>query len=171
VAQTDQENRRAAFRAKYERIFLIEKRMSEVQPERRDVPVRSDNIRDQEVKEVQRATSEIVPGALLNIGTVVTGCPCEDGADCTDQVWVLASRRETSRGVLLSKIKGHWAVGAVQAWWLRYEKLQASRHSFPSSWKYSEAEDELKLQFPTCETGEEPNKLLHATRETRAREQ
>jgi hypothetical protein len=123
--QTSDDRRRAALRAKYERIFAIEERMRQIQPRRRDTPVRAENIRDGEVREIQLVTSPVLPGAIINISTVVVGCPCEDGATCTDQVWVLAHRPDKTLGLLLSKINNRWTVGPVQRWWLEYEKLQA----------------------------------------------
>jgi hypothetical protein len=73
--------------------------------------------------------SSLLPDAIVNISGVVTGCACEDGPACSDQVWVVAYRPEWSKGLELSKINGHWTVGPLQQWWLDYEKLEAERPS------------------------------------------
>jgi hypothetical protein len=49
-------------------------------------------IRSEEVREIQAAAHGVVPGALVNISGVVTGCPCEDGTGWSDQVWIVAYR-------------------------------------------------------------------------------
>jgi hypothetical protein len=128
-----------------ERLWDIEDRAGEVRPYRREEPVREENIRDREVQEIQLATFQVMPGAIVNIGAVVTGCPCEDGPSCSDQVWIVAYRPERSMGFLLSKISGHWTIGPVQKWWWDYQDLLARRGSFSTSW------EELLDRFPACE--------------------
>ena len=39
-----------------------------------------------------------LPGAIVNIGGVVSGCTCEEGASCSDQVWIVAYRSRSERG-------------------------------------------------------------------------
>src|SRR5688572_4197393 len=58
-------------------------------PNRRDAPLRELNLTDEEVREIQAATRNYLPADYLNISPVVTGCACEDGPDCKEQVYVL----------------------------------------------------------------------------------
>ncbi len=150
VGQTQPDARRAAYLARMERLFSIDQRAQQARPYRRESPSREENITDNEVREIQVVTANIVPGAILNIGTVVVGCPCEDGQSCSNQVWVVAHRPEKTKGLLLSKISGHWAVGPVQQWWFDREDLEARRKSFPSVLAYIDAEDALTGRFPAC---------------------
>jgi hypothetical protein len=82
------------------------------------------NISDDEVREIQGASSEVVGKVFVYIGGVTHGCPCEDGSKCTDQVWVQAEVRGKPFGFLLSKIDERWVIGSVQRWWWRYEKAE-----------------------------------------------
>lgn len=123
-------------------------RAYELRPARRDWPARYENITDEEVREVQAASREYVPRALVNIGTVTMGCPCEDGAACTEQVWVIATRREKSYGLQLSKIDKRWTVGPVQRWWHRKDTLRPE--SFPTYAAFERAEEALIGEFPVC---------------------
>lgn len=129
-------------------------RASGTRPLRRDGPLRAENINDEEVREIQTAVSSLLPGAIVNISGVVTGCPCEDGPACSDQVWVVAYRPEWTKGLQLSKISGHWTVGALQQWWLDYDKLEAERPKRPD-WKVWEdfvaAVEKLQERFPACQ--------------------
>lgn len=88
---------------------------------RRDAPARSANIVDQEVLEIEAVMREQHPGAVVNIGTVVSECACEDGPTCTEQVWVVAYLPQASQGLQLSRIDGRWQLGPLQQWWLRFE--------------------------------------------------
>lgn len=142
--------RHAAWKARMEKLFAIEKRVQQTVPVRRERPSRVENITDNEVREIQAVTSEILPGPILNIGTVVVGCPCEDGQSCSDQVWVVAHRPGKTKGLLLSKISDRWSVGPVQRWWLEREDLEARRKSFASWESYMDAEDALTERFPAC---------------------
>ncbi len=122
-------------------------------PARREGPLRADNITDEEVREIQGVMASLAPGAIVNISGVVTGCPCEDGGGCTDQVWVVAYRPERSRGLQLSRISGHWSVGPVQQWWLDYARLQTQRPdaSDRQAWSdYLAAQEKLEQRYPTC---------------------
>lgn len=121
-----------------------------LRPGRRDGPLRYQNISDEEVREIQAAAAEVVPKALVNISGVTTGCPCEDGPQCSDQVWIVAYRPDRSFGLLLSKVNKHWVIGPVQRWWLRYDSLR-SRERNPASYAaYLEAERRLIEGFPAC---------------------
>jgi hypothetical protein len=134
-------------------------RVDEVRPARRDVPLRSENITDVEVREVQLAARDVVPRAIVNISGVVVGCPCEDGPSCADQVWIVASRPDKTVGLLLSKIDGHWAIGPVQRWWLSYAELQARQAKYKSYAEYLRAEQNLLEVFPVC-AAPSPNNAL-----------
>ena len=148
VSETPQERWSAEYEARLERLFMIEDRLTATHPYPRRSPSREDNIRDEEVRQIQGVMSEVFPGAIVNIATVVTGCECEDGPSCTDQVWVIGWRPSGSKGLLLSKIDGNWRVGPVQQWWLDYEKFQS--RNFPSSSDYYDAEKAFKERFPAC---------------------
>lgn len=150
AGQTTDDQRRSAYRERVDRLIAIEQRMRETRPIRRDGPMRTENIRDEEVREIRTAVSQVLPGAIANISAVVVGCPCEDGPGCSDQVWVLAYQPDPTTGLQLSKINHHWTIGAIQRWWLEYEKLEARRRSFRSSWSFYEAQEKLKEQFPIC---------------------
>jgi hypothetical protein len=156
VGQSSEDARRAAAAAedaRIQKLFRTEKRAWQTHPNRRESPSRAENIDDNEVREIQTVISEVLPGAILNIGTVVVGCPCEDGLSCSDQVWVVAHRPEKTKGLLLSKIGGRWTIGPVQRWWLDREDLEArGRKSFPSVHAYMAALGELTERFPACES-------------------
>lgn len=157
IGQSSEEKRRAAYRARMEKIFAIEERIKETRPQRRDSPLRQENIRDDEVRQIQAAASPVVPKAIINISGVVTGCPCEEGPSCTDQVWILANQSERTTGLQLSRVGGQWKIGAVQRWWLEYEKLEARRRTFHSISAYYAAEDALKETFPACLSPSKPS--------------
>jgi hypothetical protein len=98
---------------------------------------------------LRAAGATVAPNSIVYISGVVTGCPCEDGRACADQVWVLAQRAGESRGLLLSKIADHWIIGPIQQWWLEYETFRA-RLPPRLSMSDDNAEDDLKLRFPAC---------------------
>jgi hypothetical protein len=74
---------------------------------------------DQEIREIQAATVEVFPGSLLDISGIVTGCPCEEGLKCSDQVWVVAHRAGHTHGLELSRVNGHWVVGTGSEIWMK----------------------------------------------------
>ena len=115
---------------------------------RRDAPLRKLNLSDNEAREIQYVMGQVYPGVILNISGVVEGCPCEEGAFCSDQVWVVPRYDPTISGVLLSKINGHWAVGSVQQWWMDKSKLEANTQL--TSNQRSEALTSFWEQFPAC---------------------
>ena len=86
---------------------------------------------------------------LVNISPVVTGCPCEDGPQCTEQVFIVAEKPGKSVGLQLSRIKNSWVVGNVQQWFLRYEALRAQQKEMGYE-RFDEAEGELLREFPSC---------------------
>ena len=121
--------------------------------------LREQNISDIEVQQIQEQARALFPGAIVNIGSVTTYCPCEDGPDCEGQVGIVAYRPENSVGLVFSSIGQEWVVGPVQQWWLRYEanaaKLRALAADPPDD--YFGAREALYLrraelwnEFPEC---------------------
>ena len=128
-------------------------------PARRDTPLREENISDLEVVEIEAEMRSMYPGSIVYISAVTTGCPCEDGPECTDLVWSVATLGDMSRGLALSNIAGKWQVGPLQQWWLDYDELwasyRASRQASDTSDRISYAEhlrrlDMHKQRFPVC---------------------
>ena len=118
-------------------------------PKRRDEPLRYLNISDYEVREIQLVAEKYLPKVLLNISPVVTGCPCEEGPQCTDQVYIVAESGQSSRGLQLSRVKNAWVVGTVQQWYLKYEEL-VTRKPKMDFLDRMRAESELYREFPVC---------------------
>jgi hypothetical protein len=118
-------------------------------PKRRDEPLRYLNISDIEVREIQLVAEKHLPKVLLNISPVVTGCPCEEGPQCTDQVYIVAETPQSSRGLQLSRVRMAWVVGTVQQWYFRYEEL-LSRKAKMDYRNFERAESELYWEFPVC---------------------
>jgi hypothetical protein len=148
---TPAEQRRAAQRRDDDLRDLVLHRAWEVRPRRRDTPLRALNISDDEMREVQVVTERFLPRAYVNVSPVVTGCPCEEGPDCKDQLYVMATANGATLGVQLSKGRNGWVVGDVQKWWLRYQRLLDQRSEM--DWKnFQDAEMVLVLDFPTCST-------------------
>lgn len=73
-----------------EPFWKVRTRVWNTRPQRLEWPLRAENISDAEVRQIQAAVLGLVPGATVNIGGVTLGCPCEDGAGCTEQIWVVA---------------------------------------------------------------------------------
>jgi hypothetical protein len=118
-------------------------------PARRDAPMRELNLTDEEVREIQAVTQAYLPSVYLNISPVVTGCACEDGPDCNEQVYVLADTGAVGRGLQLSRIKNKWTVGALQQWWLNLGRLEQRRDKMQYS-EYERAKITLAREYPTC---------------------
>jgi hypothetical protein len=116
-------------------------------PARRDGPLRELNISDGEVREIQSAALQVYPGAIVNISGVVTGCPCEEGPGCTDQVWIVAHKPGQSQGLQLSRFNGHWSIGVVQQWWLDFDKVAGLRVRSPAQ---NQALKDLYDSYPVC---------------------
>ncbi len=132
---------------------VLESRVIEVRPGRRDSPLRYLNISDEETKEVSNGAAEVAGKEWISIGAVVTGCPCEDGEKCTDQVWVETHKGQGAIGLLLSKVDGHWQIGYVQRWWLRYQKLldeQRRAMSVDERAKVEQRSEQMLDGFPSC---------------------
>jgi hypothetical protein len=118
-------------------------------PKRRDAPLREINLTDEEVREIQAATRNYLPADYLNISPVVTGCACEDGPECKEQVYVLADAGVSAKGLQLSRIKNAWTVGALQQWWLSYGRLEERRKKMEWT-EYELALIGLAREFPMC---------------------
>ena len=137
------------------RRYSVERRIARTHPTRRDGLLRKANLSDDEVREIQSVMSPIYPGAILNISGVVTGCPCEEGASCSDQVWVVPENELKTDGVSLSRISGRWTVGPIQKWWLDEVHLENDRRLTSS--KRAEALDSLWEHFPACAQATTPD--------------
>ena len=124
-------------------------RANELRPRRRDAPMRYVGISDNEMREIQQVALEYVPRALVNFSPIVTGCPCEEGPQCKDQIYILANRGQTTVGLELVRIEDTWKVGSVQTWWLKRDRLSARRRTLTEE-QYDAAELELLRQFPAC---------------------
>jgi hypothetical protein len=88
--------------------------------------LRKTNLSDDEAREIQSVMSALYPGAILNISGVATGCPCEEGPSCSDQVWVVPHTVPATDGAVLSRINGRWGVGLIQQWWLDKAHLEGA---------------------------------------------
>jgi hypothetical protein len=130
------------------RRYRVETRIIQTRPARRDGPLRKANLSDDEAREIQSVMSPIYPGAILNISGVVTGCPCEEGPGCSDQVWVVPENDLRNDGVSLSLISGRWTVGPIQKWWFDKAQLEADPHLTPHQRR--EALDSQWEAFPGC---------------------
>lgn len=118
---------------------IIRKRQIFVtEPKRIEGALRDENISDQEILEIQKASLEVMPGAIVNIGGVTTSCPCEYGASCSAQVWIVTTRLNESTGFMLSKLRGHWVVGPIQSWWFRYQKHRDKLKTFTNFQHYAD---------------------------------
>jgi hypothetical protein len=124
-------------------------RAMELAPQRRDEPLRYLNISDNEVREIQLVAEKYLPRVLLNISPVVTGCPCEEGPQCTDQVYIVAETPQSSKGLQLSRVKNAWVVGNVQQWYLRYDELRSRREKMEFL-NFMREQSELFREFPSC---------------------
>jgi len=135
-----------------ERYGRIAKRANELQPRRRDTPLRDVNISDDEIREVQVIKEQYLPTDYVNISPVVSDCPCEEGPTCTAQVYVVATLNGKERGLQLSRLNQQWQVGVVQQWWLKFQAVQRQRtgDSFLDYLLYQKAVNDLYEEFPRC---------------------
>jgi hypothetical protein len=123
-------------------------------PLRPNKPLRQENISDEEVREVQRAALEVYPDFIVSISGVSEGCDCEEGINCTAQVWLALYRENQTRSLVLSKIDGHWKIGAEQSWWLEYTAHQASFPGFGRGAKqiaWHQKYQRLLDSYPACQ--------------------
>ena len=126
-----------------------EKRAKQLRPRRRDEPLRYLNISDNEVREIQLMAEKYLPKVLLNISPVVTGCPCEEGPQCTDQVYIVAETPQSSKGLQMSRVRNAWVVGNVQQWWLKHDELSAKRRRWAMRSTRAQRANSLR-DFPMC---------------------
>lgn len=149
------DDERAARKAKRDRVRHIHRS----RPRRLDLPLRADNISDEEVRELQKITAEIYPGAIANIGGVTEGCPCEEGPLCSSQVWIVAYKEGRYDGLMLSNVGDTWMVGLVQRWWFKYDSLQSriweARSARASDYRdvvkrLRDKQYQLQESFPEC---------------------
>lgn len=143
------------------RYYMLAARAAQLFPRRKETPMRVVNITDEEVREIQAAALDVVPRSIVNIGAVTTGCPCEDGPGCTDQVWIVATDQSRTTGLQLSRILGAWVVGPVQAWWLRYDEFMRSQRRY-SRYNVDEAARRRLLDtMPFCasKTGDQASAI------------
>lgn len=74
---------------------------------------------------------------------------------CTDQVYVVATTREKTVGLQLSRVRNAWTVGAVQRWWFQYAAL-GDRASKMDALEFFDAQAALLREFPMC-VGDDPD--------------
>lgn len=127
----------------------LEARAFELRPRRRDTPLRYVNLSDNEMREIQTVSQDHMSKTVLNVSPVVEGCPCEEGPECTDQVYVVMLASEKAVGLQLSRVKKVWKVGVVQRWWLRYDALREQMPQMDYR-QYVRTESELYREFPIC---------------------
>ena len=140
--------RAARYYLESKREFRVLARIERTRPFHRTAPLRKANLSDEEARDIQSVMSQVYPGALLNISGVVTGCYCEEGHSCSDQVWVVPQDDVRTPGVLLSRINDRWVIGPIQQWWLNRAKIEAD-----TTLTRAEREDVLYTQwktFPEC---------------------
>jgi hypothetical protein len=149
---------------------VVGKRAYELRPARRDTPLRYLNISDEEVREVQVVSAKYLPRATVNISPVVTDCPCEEGPDCTAQVYVLANQDGKTGGLQLSRVRDRWTVGVVQQWWLRRDALHVPdpKDGLVAQYKYMKAIHELNAEFPVCVDESAPGAKIVLTQKAAA---
>ena len=130
-------------------------RIYAARPLRRDGPLRELNLSDDEVREIQAVALQFFPGAILNISGVVTGCPCEEGPGCSDQVWIVVHRRSRLNGLQLSHIDNHWTMGVIQHWWLDFEQLNTENSARNAL--YNKQLQDLYDRYPGCGSNSDGN--------------
>jgi hypothetical protein len=130
-------------------ISQMRDRALDISPRRRDEPLRELNISDYEVREIQYLLREHLPKAIVNIGPVVTGCPCEEGRRCTEQVYIQANTETQSVGVLLSRVNRRWDLSATEKWLHRWRALLALEGELPYL-EFRQRAWELVRDFPAC---------------------
>jgi len=149
--RTDRPQKQPSVRDQIDRWRMLG-RAERLRPSRRDAPLRYLNLSDNEVREIQFVAAKFVPKVLLNISPVVEGCPCEEGPQCTEQVFIVAEKPEQaakSVGLQLSRVKNAWVVGSVQQWFLRFDALRAQQKELGFD-RYYAAEGELLRELPVC---------------------
>jgi hypothetical protein len=116
-------------------------------------PMRRQNISDEEVREVQDAALQVYPDFIVVISGVTDGCACEEDGQCSAQVGLALNRNDVTRSLVLSRIDGHWKVGAVQSWWLKFREFE-STHPRPTNWDalqdWERERQALLKHYPAC---------------------
>jgi hypothetical protein len=115
--------------------------------------LRYEGFSDEEIKEIQAATSEMSTAPIIMISGATDRCACEEGPTCTGQLWTTTQRAAESFVVPLSRIDGHWTVSRLHRWNLRYHLLtRRSRNLFsPEEQKaYQQEWDALRAEYPCC---------------------
>ena len=139
--------------------LYLPKPFRDTRPVRRDTPLREQNITDLEVAQIEAEMESLFPGSIVYISAITTGCPCEDGPNCTELVWSIATLGNKSRGLALSNIDGKWQVGPLQQWWLDSDALWAAFRSLrmkdgqPDRISYDEHRARIiehNERFPRC---------------------
>ncbi len=115
------------------KIFGNARQQKGKRPEYREGRLRDENLNDIEVRQIVRIINNVAPQTLVSILGVTDGCACEDGPDCSNQVWVFATDELHSVNIVLSKIAGEWVIGPQQAWAFDLDKLEAERSNLISS--------------------------------------
>ena len=161
------------WQAEWRKTDHISNRAEELRPRRRDEPLRYLNITDEEVRQVQLISLKYLPRAMVNISPVVTNCPCEEGPNCSAQVYVVATSGEFSKGLQLSRLRNQWSVGVVQQWWFRREALYLQEPEADSQllerYRYMRALHELYAEFPRCVGDLEPAESTASTQKAEAK--
>jgi hypothetical protein len=85
-------------------------------------------------------------------GPIVNGCPCENGPECTAEVWIEGHRPGHIEGLLLSQLNGVWTIGYVQLWWRERERMMALARSREATWVDRRALEEFERSFAACDT-------------------
>ena len=148
----------------FRRLIELERRANQLYPRRRDTPLRVLNMTDDEVREVEGLARKHKMPVLMNISPVVTGCPCEEGSACTEQVHIVSKRGEGTTSLQLSRSKNLWTVGVVQKWWLEYSELLAREHTM-SYREFLDARMIKLLEFPMCEKTQQTTVAENSSRQ------
>lgn len=121
-------------------------------PHRRERALRTINLTDEEIRQIEAATRTLHPEALVNIGAVTTDCACQNGPDCTAEVWVVAYGAAASTGLMLARISDVWQIGPLQQWWMDYEGLffQPSGDRAGDLQARVAAQQALLDRYPSC---------------------
>jgi hypothetical protein len=127
-------------------------------------PMRAENIRDEEVRELQSVIATLDKGAITNIGPVIAGCHCEEGPACTAEVTVALHKPGQSVGMNFSKIEDKWQLGLLQKWDLKYQAAQARYRTrkIPAAERgkqqqvYAEELATLLAEMPQCAANSTP---------------
>ena len=107
---------------------------------------RPENISDIEIREIQAAAGSYLPTALINIGTVMVGCPCEDGARASNKKY---SQRAGAVEAVLTHVIRHTldTMDAEKPYdpWERLADMKQTglRGKVPEGWEFEWLEEEL----------------------------